>query len=110
MTDVLKTIRKLYGNNHQISVCVEELNELACVLCKYSRYTDEEQAIQELRNGVLDEYVDVCIVLEHIKAIFHLKDTEIAKHYDAKLERVSRWVRSENKTPEQTLIDRKVIE
>lgn len=110
MTNVLQAIRSLYGNKHQISVCVEELNELACVLCKYSRYDTEEQAIQELKNSVLDEYVDVCIILEHIKAIFNLRDTEIARHYDAKLDRVSRWVESENKTPEQTLIDRKVIE
>lgn len=109
-TNVLAKLRQMYGNKFQIMVCIEELNELACVLCKYPRYRLEEQAVGELRDKVLDEYVDVCIILEHVKAIFHLTDTEIARHYDAKLDRVSRWVDSENKTPEQTLIDREVKE
>lgn len=110
MTDVLRQLRNLYGNKFQIMVCIEELNELACVLCKFPRYKLEEQAIAELREKVLDEYVDVCIILEHVKAIFKLTDSEIGRHYDAKLDRVSRWVKSDNKTPEQTLIDREVKE
>lgn len=108
--NVLSKLRQMYGNKFQIMVCIEELNELACVLCKYPRYNSEKQAVDELKDKVLDEYVDVCIILEHVKAIFDLTDTEIAKHYEAKLERVSRWVKSGNKTPEQTLIDREVKE
>lgn len=100
----------MYGNNFQLMVCIEELNELACVLCKYPRYSDPEQAVRELKNKVLDEYVDVCIILEHVKAIFGLTDSEISAHYEAKMNRIQRWVNSENKTPEQTLIDREVKE
>lgn len=110
MNNVLAKLRKLYGDNFQLMVCIEELNELACVLCKYPRYSDPAQAVTELKDKVLDEYVDVCIILEHVKAIFKLTDSEISKHYDAKIERVSRWVTSDNKTPEQTLIDREVKE
>ena len=108
--DLLARLRDMYGNKFQIMVCIEELNELACVLCKYPRYKLEEQAVNELRERVLDKYTDVCIILEHVKAIFHLTDSEIVKHYDAKMERISRWVMSDNKTPEQTLIDREVKE
>lgn len=108
--NLLARLRNMYGNKFQIMVCIEELNELACVLCKYPRYKLEEQAVNELRERVLDEYTDVCIILEHVKAIFHLTDSEIVKHYDAKMERISRWVMSDNKTPEQTLIDREVKE
>lgn len=110
MNNVLCKIRNMYGNKHQITVCIEELNELACVLCKYPRYKYEEQAVNELHDKVLDEYVDVCIILEHVKAIFHLTDSEISARYDAKIDRIDRWVHSNNKTPEQTLIDREVIE
>lgn len=110
MNNVLAKLREMYGNNFQLMVCIEELNELACVLCKYPRYNDKSQAVKELKDKVLDEYVDVCIILEHVKAIFGLTDSEISKHYDAKLDRVSRWAHSSNKTPEQTLIDREVKE
>ena len=106
--EILEELRKLYGNNFQIMVCIEELNELACVLCKYPRYNDPTKAIQELKTKVLDEYVDVDIILSHVKNIFGLTDEEIAQHKAAKLERVKRWVESDNHTPEQTLIDREV--
>ena len=106
--EILEELRKLYGNNFQIMVCIEELNELACVLCKYPRYNDPEKAIQELKTKVLDEYVDVDIILNHVKSIFGLTDEEIKQHRIAKLDRVKRWVESDNHTPEQTLIDREV--
>lgn len=108
--DLLAKLRAMYGNNFQLMVCIEELNELACVLCKYPRYSDPEQAVKELKDKVLDEFVDVVVILDHVKAIFGLTDSEIARHYDAKMERISRWVASDNKTPEQTLIDREVKE
>jgi hypothetical protein len=110
MTDsrLLAKIRKLYGNTHQITVCIEELNELACVLCKYPRYPTHEEALHALKDKVLDEYVDVCIILEHVKAIFGLTDVQINSRYRGKMSRIYRWVHSKNKTPSQTLKDREV--
>lgn len=105
---ILSKIRKLYGNTHQITVCIEELNELACVLCKYPRYSNHKQAVHALKSKVLDEYVDVCVILEHIKAIFNLTDIEIANRYNKKIGRMYRWITSDNKTPSQTLKDRDV--
>lgn len=105
----LRKIRNVFGNTHQITVCIEELNELACVLSKYPRYADKVEAVNKLHSRVLDEYVDVCIILEHVKAIFGLTDTEISHHYDAKISRIARWL-SNNGTPETTLHDREVRE
>lgn len=106
--EILSKLREIYGHSFQLMVCIEELNELACVLCKYPRYDDPEKAVEELRLKVLDEYVDVDIILNHVKAIFRLTDDEIRVHKDAKIDRVKRWVDSGNQTPQQTLIDREV--
>jgi hypothetical protein len=106
--EILSKLRELYGNNFQLMVCIEELNELACVLCKYPRYDDPEKAITELSGKVLDEYTDVDIILEHVKNIFRLTDEEIERHREAKIDRVKRWVDSGNQTPQQTLVDREV--
>lgn len=105
----LRKIRRVFGDTHQITVCIEELNELACVLSKYPRYTDKVEAVNDLHSRVLDEYVDVCIILEHVKAIFGLTDGEISRHYDAKIDRIARWL-DKNGTPETTLHDREVKE
>ena len=98
----------MYGNNFQLMVCIEELNELACVLCKYPRYNNPDNAIKELKEKVLGEYADVSIILNHVREIFELTDEEIDEFINAKMERVYRWVESDNHTPQQTLIDREV--
>ena len=104
----LEKLREMYGNNFQLMVCIEELNELACVLCKYPRYDNPEDAIHELRSKVLGEYADVVIILNHIRNIFNLSEKDIETYIEAKMERVYRWVDSDNHTPQQTLIDREV--
>ena len=52
---VLSKARLTYGNKNQISVAIEELNELACVLCKFIRYEHEEDAVEALYDKVVDE-------------------------------------------------------
>ena len=46
--EILKRARDTYGNKNQILVCIEELNELACVLAKFPRYNNEEDAVEKL--------------------------------------------------------------
>ena len=70
--EILNRLRKMYGNKFQIMVCIEELNELACVLCKYPRYRYEEQAVNELHDKVLDEYVDSALDRLAISGIINL--------------------------------------
>lgn len=110
-TALLKELRDLYGETFQVMVCIEELNELACVLCKYPRYDDPTEAKQKLHDKILDEYTDVTIILDHVKNIFNLSDEECEKHREAKIQRIQRWVNAAqegNNTPQQTLIDRVV--
>ena len=74
---VLAKARLIYGSNNQISVAIEELNELACVLCKFIRYEREEDAVGALYDKVVDELADVLVVTDHIKSIFALSDSVI---------------------------------
>lgn len=105
--EILCRAREVYGNNNQILVAIEELNELACVCAKYPRYEDQVRALYELRGKVLDEVADVCIVLDHIQAIFNITDEEVLERATRKAQRVDRWLH-DSSSMEQTTRDRKV--
>lgn len=104
---VLAKARLIYGSKNQISVAIEELNELACVLCKFIRYEHEEDAVDALYNKVLDELADVLVVTDHIKAIFAMSDNVIETRAEAKVARVRNWLEKSN-SMEQTTVDREV--
>ena len=106
---ILERARATYGNKNQIMVCIEELNELACVLAKYPRYEDEKKAALTLYDKVLDEVADVEIILEHVKAIFEIDPTGLKLRKVSKLERLNRWL-SKSNGMEQTTVDRSVLE
>ncbi len=105
--EILQQCRETYGNTAQILVSIEELNELACVLAKYPRYDSPIQAVSELREKALDEVADVFIVLDHIRNILELSDQEISERITKKVQRVERWIDTNDKFS-QTLVDRKV--
>lgn len=104
---ILKQCRDTYGDTAQILVSIEELNELACVLAKYPRYDKPTQAVDELKDKALDEVADVFIVLDHIVNILKLTDEEVAERIEKKVQRVTRWLDTNNKFS-QTLVDRVV--
>ena len=105
----LRLARETYGNKNQIMVCIEELNELACVLAKYPRYDNEETAKAELRDKALDELADVYIVLEHAKSILGISNFSVENRAWLKLERMKRWLNSST-SMQQTIDDRVVGE
>lgn len=105
--EVLKKAREIYGSKNQILVCMEELNELACVLAKYPRYEEESVATKELHDKALDEVADVLIILDHVQNIFGLTDTEIRSRISHKIDRLSRWL-SNSESMQETIDDRKV--
>lgn len=105
--NVLAKARATYGSKNQISVAIEELNELACVLCKFIRYDHEEDAIDALYEKVVDEMADVLVVTDHIKAIFGLADRTIEARAEAKVARVHNWLEKSD-SMEQTTVDREV--
>lgn len=104
----LRDAREAYGNNNQILVSMEELNELACVLAKYGRYSSHDEALEKTRDRVIDEVADVLVILEHVAAIYSLNPTEVRDRCHAKVERVQRWLDT-NGSFSQTLVDRTVI-
>lgn len=104
---ILEQCRDTYGDTAQILVSIEELNELACVLAKYPRYDTHTRAVTELREKALDEVSDVIIVLDHIRNILELSDQEIEHRIEKKIQRVSRWLDTNDKFS-QTLVDRAV--
>ena len=94
LDQVLQRAREVYGNKNQIMVVIEELNELSCVLAKYPRYDNHDIAVEKTYERVCDEFADVLIVLEHVKAIYNLKDHDIAVNIDKKTRRLERWLDS----------------
>ena len=106
--ETLQKARDTYGNRNQIMVAIEELNELACVLCKYPRYEEHDKAVGELKDRIVDEVADVLIVINHITNIFELDwQEDIEPRIDKKIERLRRWL-EKSESMEQTTVDREV--
>lgn len=105
MQKILSHARETYGNKNQILVCIEELNELACVLAKYPRYEDETVATQELHDKVLDEVADVFTILQHVMAIFELTGDDVYMRRCKKLGRLKKWL-SHSNSMQETVDDR----
>ena len=104
---VLETARNVYGNKNQILVCIEELNELACVLAKFPRYEDEGEAREKLTEKVIDEVADVMIILDHVQKIFDIPDGAISDRIMKKIERLERWLK--NSTSMQRTLEDRVV-
>ena len=104
---VLETARNVYGNKNQILVCIEELNELACVLAKFPRYEDEDEAREKLTEKVIDEVADVMIILDHVQKIFGIPDEAISDRIMKKIERLERWLK--NSTSMQRTLEDRVV-
>ena len=105
---VLEDILNKFGAKNQIMVCIEELNELACVLAKFPRYDTDHNAVTEMKQRVLDEYADVIVILHHIKNIFKIEDEETMIAIDKKLKRMKRWVNNPETKMSVTIKDRRV--
>lgn len=103
----LEKARTTYGDYNQIMVSNEELCELAAVCAKYPRFSDPEEARKELHLKALDEVADVIIVLDHIVNIFGLDQGEIESRIAAKIDRLERWL-STNNSMDTTTKDRYV--
>lgn len=105
---VLDKARKTYGNKNQILVCIEELNELACVLAKYPRYDEHERALLELKDKAVDELADVMVCVDHIQHIFDIDDITLGERVFKKVARLERWI--ENSDSLQVTVDDRKVE
>ena len=79
-SNITKYAVKTYGNNHQITVAIEELSELTKELCKYIRYANNIDNISE-------EIADVYIMLEQLLIIFDNED-KVIEWVEKKIERL----------------------
>lgn len=106
---VLEKAREVYGDNAQILVAIEELLELACVLAKFPRYDDKNEARAGLKDKAVDEIADVVIILDHVQKIFDVDDRLIAERIQKKVSRLDRWL-SHSNSMQETIDDRSVEE
>lgn len=105
---LLETAQATYGYANQIVVAIEELCELGAVLSKYPRYDFHDDAVNHLRQKVLEETADVIIVLRHVQMIFGLQPDEVSNMMDKKLNRLKRWLENDDKSFQHTTEDRAV--
>lgn len=108
MHRLLETAQATYGYANQVVVAIEELCELGAVLSKYPRYDFHDDAMEALRDKVLEETADVIIMLRHIQMIFGLQPNEIDDMMDKKLNRLKRWLENDDKSFQHTTEDRAV--
>lgn len=70
-----------YGHDPQIDMAIEEMSELTKVLIKNRRG-------KENRSQIADEMADVYIMLEQLKFIFGIDETELKVNAEFKLRRL----------------------
>lgn len=105
---LLQEAQENYGYANQIAVAIEELCELGAVLSKYPRYDFHDDALEALRDKVVEEVADVIIVIRHVQMIFGIQPDELEDMMDKKLRRLQRWLESEDKSFHHTTEDRAV--
>lgn len=105
---LLQTAQETYGYANQVVVAIEELCELGAVLSKYPRYDFHNDALEALRDKVVEETADVVIMLRHIQMIFGIQPDELDRMMDKKLHRLKRWMESDDKSFQHTTEDRAV--
>ena len=110
MYKLLETAQANYGYGNQIAVAMEELSELGAVLPKYLRYDFHDDAVEALKEKVLEETADVSIMLMHIQMIFGIQPDELEDMMDRKLNRLKRWLENDNKSFQHTTEDREVTQ
>ena len=110
MYKLLETAQATYGYANQVVVAIEELCELGAVLSKYPRYDFHDDALEALRDKVVEETADVLIMMKHIQMIFGIQPNELDDMMDKKLNRLKRWLENEDKSFQHTTEDRAVGE
>ena len=87
LNTINKSIEK-HGKQMQFNVCIEEMSELTKELCKSMRGLENEDKITE-------ELADVYIMLENVKIICGIKDKDIQREVNFKLNRLEERMKHE---------------
>lgn len=75
---VIQSMIDKYGENSQIDVAIEEMSELVKELIKYkrSKVYSRERANSN-REHVVEELGDVLFMMEYLKKIFNISESEV---------------------------------
>ena len=84
---VYEQLIEKFGAENQILKCVEELNELGQVLCKLKSKSENKALV--IKN-IIEEIADVEIMLEQIKLILGIEESDVKKMKSYKLHRTVR--------------------
>ena len=86
MNDFYNKIIEKFGENNQVLKCVEELNELAQVLCKLNSADTGGVTFE----NVVEEIADVEIMLNQIKIILDISESDIETMKNYKIMRTAK--------------------
>ena len=86
--DIYNLVLDKLGMKNQIIKCIEELSELQKELCKY--FSGEGNI-----GNVIEEVADVEIMIEQMKLGLDITPEDLDEVKDAKLSRLSGWLREE---------------
>ena len=70
----------IYPRQNQLQIAQEEAAEFIQAVSKYLRYGDIEP--------LMEEYADLCVVMEEVRQMFHIEADEVNRRADKKLYRV----------------------
>lgn len=84
----IKDIANHYGESHQLQKAFEEMGELIVAVCKYADGHENEKAV--LKDKIIDEIADVCVLMEQMKLFYGPKEVEdrIDFKIDRQIERI----------------------
>ena len=83
---------RIWGEEAQIRMCIEEMSELTKELCKFLRYTKiagqaSEEKIEEVKQNIIEETADVLNSALQMANIFGKKEVE-----EIKIKKVKRTI------------------
>lgn len=78
----------MYGVEHQLDICVEELSELTKEIIKHKRGADN-------RKQIIEEMADVTLMLSQLSIIFDIDEAEFLNDFEYKLNRLSELMNKE---------------
>lgn len=89
--ETFEMFRKVWGEESEYRLCIEEMSELTKELCKFMRYSkyekskQNEERLDKIRQNIIEETADVLICASQIMNIFG--EDDVKKMMDYKITR-----------------------
>lgn len=94
MQEIQNKAIEVYGVEKQILVCIEELSELIKAITKVERYIEDTDLIEKenMIENVVEEIADVKIIIEYLKIIYGIEESEIEEWVENKIQRTKKLI------------------